>query len=126
MQLTVEIPDDLVGRLEAAGGDLSRRVLEAFALGSTKAVTLQRAKCAAFSDTVLPTNSMDSSRPTTSGLITRSMICTANSRISEVWGFENGCKDALRNSPRFYDSGDQHYWGAATSLIPQLSAVAAR
>ena len=96
MQLTVEIPDDLVGRLEAAGGDLSRRALEAFALGSTKAVTLQRAKCAAFSDTVLPTNSMDSSRPTTSGLITRSMICTANSRISEVWGFENGCNWLLQ------------------------------
>jgi predicted HTH domain antitoxin len=32
MNLTVEIPDDLVGRLTAAGGDLSRRALEALAL----------------------------------------------------------------------------------------------
>ena len=32
MNLTVEIPDDLAGRLSAAGVDLSRRALEAFAL----------------------------------------------------------------------------------------------
>ena len=32
MNLTVEIPDDLVGQLSAEGGDLSRRALEAFAL----------------------------------------------------------------------------------------------
>jgi Uncharacterised protein family (UPF0175) len=32
MNLTVEIPDDLAGRLSAAGADLSRRALEAFAL----------------------------------------------------------------------------------------------
>lgn len=32
MQLTVQIPDDLAGRLGATGGDLSRRALEAFAL----------------------------------------------------------------------------------------------
>lgn len=31
MNLTVEIPDDVAGRLSAAGGDLSRRALEAFA-----------------------------------------------------------------------------------------------
>jgi hypothetical protein len=30
MNLTVEIPDDLAGRLSAGGGDLSRRALEAF------------------------------------------------------------------------------------------------
>ena len=30
MNLTVEIPDDLAGSLSAAGGDLSRRALEAF------------------------------------------------------------------------------------------------
>ena len=29
MNLTVEIPDDLVGPLNVAGGDLSRRALEA-------------------------------------------------------------------------------------------------
>jgi len=29
MQVTVEIPDDVAKRLEAAGGDLSRRALEA-------------------------------------------------------------------------------------------------
>jgi len=32
MQVTVEIPDDVAERLKAAGGDLSRRALEAFAL----------------------------------------------------------------------------------------------
>ena len=32
MQVTVDIPDDVAERLKAAGGDLSRRALEAFAL----------------------------------------------------------------------------------------------
>jgi Uncharacterised protein family (UPF0175) len=32
MQVTVDIPDDVAARLEAAGGDLSRRALEALAL----------------------------------------------------------------------------------------------
>jgi uncharacterized protein YgbK (DUF1537 family) len=32
MNLTVEIPDDLFTRLNASGGDLSRRALEALAL----------------------------------------------------------------------------------------------
>ena len=37
MNLTVEIPDDLAGRLTAAGGgDLSRRALEALALEEYK------------------------------------------------------------------------------------------
>jgi uncharacterized protein UPF0175 len=36
MNLTVEIPDDLVGLLNAAGGDLSRRALEALALEEYK------------------------------------------------------------------------------------------
>lgn len=36
MNLTVEIPDDLAGRLSAQGGDLSRRALEAFALEEYK------------------------------------------------------------------------------------------
>lgn len=36
MNLTVEIPDDLVGQLDASGGDLARRALEAFALGEYK------------------------------------------------------------------------------------------
>ena len=31
MNVTVHIPDDLASRLTAAGGDLSRRALEAFA-----------------------------------------------------------------------------------------------
>jgi hypothetical protein len=31
MNLTVEIPDDVAQRLSTAGGDLSRRALEAFA-----------------------------------------------------------------------------------------------
>ena len=36
MELTVEIPDDLAGRLNAAGGDLSRRALEGLALEEYK------------------------------------------------------------------------------------------
>jgi hypothetical protein len=36
MNLTVEIPDDLAGRLSAAGGDLSRRALEALSLEEYK------------------------------------------------------------------------------------------
>jgi hypothetical protein len=36
MQLTVEIPDDVAERLKAAGADLSRRALEAFALEEFK------------------------------------------------------------------------------------------
>jgi hypothetical protein len=36
MNLTVEIPDELAGRLNAADGDLSRRALEALALEEYK------------------------------------------------------------------------------------------
>ena len=36
MQLTVDIPDDVAERLKAAGGDLSRRALEALALEEYK------------------------------------------------------------------------------------------
>jgi len=36
MNLTVEIPDDLAGQLSAAGGDLARRALEAWALEEYK------------------------------------------------------------------------------------------
>ena len=36
MNLTIQIPDDLVQRLNAAGGDLSRRALEALALEEYK------------------------------------------------------------------------------------------
>ena len=36
MNLTVEIPDELAGRLSATGGDLSRRALEAFAADEYK------------------------------------------------------------------------------------------
>ena len=44
MNLTVEIPDDLVGQLNAAGGDLSRRALEAFALEEYKSGHLTKAE----------------------------------------------------------------------------------
>lgn len=37
MTLTVEIPDDLAGRLSASGDDLTRRALEGFALEEYKA-----------------------------------------------------------------------------------------
>ena len=43
MTLTVEIPDDLAGRLRAAGGDLSRRVREAFAPEEYKAGHISKA-----------------------------------------------------------------------------------
>ncbi len=36
MNLTLQIPDDLASRLNAAGADLSRRALEAFALEEYK------------------------------------------------------------------------------------------
>ena len=42
MNLTVQIPDDLAIRLTAAGGDLSRRALEAFALEEFKAGNLTK------------------------------------------------------------------------------------
>ena len=44
MNLTVEIPDDLVGQLNAAGGDLSRRALDAFALEEYKSGHLTKAE----------------------------------------------------------------------------------
>ena len=44
MTLTVEIPDDLAGRLCASGGDLSRRALEAFALEEYKTGRVSRAE----------------------------------------------------------------------------------
>ena len=37
MELTLHIPDDVARRLSAAGGNLSRRALEAFALEEHKA-----------------------------------------------------------------------------------------
>ena len=36
MDLTVQIPDDLASRMNASGGDLSRRALEALALEEFK------------------------------------------------------------------------------------------
>jgi hypothetical protein len=44
MNLTVEIPDDLAGRLSAAGGDLSRRALEAFGLEEYKSGRITKAE----------------------------------------------------------------------------------
>ena len=40
MNLTVEIPDDIAGRLSAGGADLPRRVLEGFALDEFKSGNL--------------------------------------------------------------------------------------
>jgi predicted transcriptional regulator len=51
MNLTVEIPDELAGRLNAAGGDRSRRALEALALEEYK-------NCAACWGSVLATGWM--------------------------------------------------------------------
>ncbi len=44
MNLTVQIPDDLASRLSAAGADLSRRALEAFALEEYKTGHLTQAE----------------------------------------------------------------------------------
>jgi hypothetical protein len=44
MNLTVEIPDELVSRLNLAGGDLSRRALEAFGLEEYKSGHLTKAE----------------------------------------------------------------------------------
>jgi len=44
MNLNVEIPDDLAQRLGAAGGDLSRRALEGFALEEYKAGRLSKSE----------------------------------------------------------------------------------
>jgi len=44
MNLIVEIPDDLAGRLSVAGGDLSRRALEAFALEEYKNERISKAE----------------------------------------------------------------------------------
>ncbi len=44
MNLTVEIPDDLVAQLNAAGGDLSRRALEALGLEEYKSGHITKAE----------------------------------------------------------------------------------
>jgi predicted HTH domain antitoxin len=44
MNLTLEIPDELAGRLSAAGADLSRRALEAFALEEYKSGRISKAE----------------------------------------------------------------------------------
>ena len=44
MNVTVEIPDELASQMSAAGADLSRRVLEAFALEEYKADRISKAQ----------------------------------------------------------------------------------
>ena len=44
MDLTVEIPDDIASQMSAAGGDLSRRMLESFALEEYKAARISKAQ----------------------------------------------------------------------------------
>jgi hypothetical protein len=44
MNLTVEIPDEIAGSLRASGGDLSRRVLEGFALEEYKSQRISKAQ----------------------------------------------------------------------------------
>jgi hypothetical protein len=44
MNLTVEIPDDLAAQFNAAGGDLSRRLLETFALEQYKSRHITKAQ----------------------------------------------------------------------------------
>lgn len=44
MNLTVEIPDDVATQLNAAGGDLPRRVLEVFGLEEYKANRISKAQ----------------------------------------------------------------------------------
>jgi len=44
MQLTVQIPDDPFGQLNSAGGDLSRRALEALALEEYRSAHITKAE----------------------------------------------------------------------------------
>ena len=44
MELTVHIPDEVASRLQAAGGDLSRRALEAFGLEEYKSGRITNAE----------------------------------------------------------------------------------
>ena len=44
MDVTVRIPDDLAGRMGASGGDISRRALEALALGEFKSGRITKAE----------------------------------------------------------------------------------
>ena len=44
MEVTLHIPDEVAERLSASGSDLSRRALEAFALGEYKAGRLTEAQ----------------------------------------------------------------------------------
>jgi hypothetical protein len=44
MELTIQIPDELAGRLTAQGGDLSRRALEGFALEEYKSGRITEAE----------------------------------------------------------------------------------
>ena len=44
MNLTVEIPDDLANQMSAAGGNLSRRMLESFVLEEYKADRISKAQ----------------------------------------------------------------------------------
>jgi hypothetical protein len=48
VELTLHIPDDVARRLSAAGGDLSRSALEAFALEEHKAGRLTEAVAVGF------------------------------------------------------------------------------
>ena len=59
MNLTVQIPDDLASRLSAAGGDLSRRALEAFALEEYKSGHITQAELRRLLGFGTRTNSMD-------------------------------------------------------------------
>jgi hypothetical protein len=45
MDLTLHIPDDLAESLAVSGVELSRRVLEAFALEEHKAGSIEEARC---------------------------------------------------------------------------------
>ena len=60
MNLTVHIPDDLASRLSAAGGDLSRRALEALAAESTSTTVSPRPNCSGSSELRPASNSMSS------------------------------------------------------------------
>jgi hypothetical protein len=63
MDLTVHIPDDIAPRLQAAGGDLSRRALEALALEEYKPGISPSPNSGACSASIHATSSTASSRP---------------------------------------------------------------
>ena len=92
MNLTVEIPDDLAVRLNVAGGDLSRRALEALGLEEYKSGHITKAELRRLLgfDTRYELDGFLKAHA--SGLITLSRTCTTNSGIFKAWESETAVR----------------------------------